>query len=48
MALYMNDNTTTYFDCFGNENIPEKMKTLIKNENIASFYRMPAYNSIIC
>ena len=48
VALYVNDNTTTYFDCFGNENVPEEMKTLIKNENIASFYRMQAYNSIIC
>ena len=34
LALYVNDNTTTYFDRFRVEGIPEEMKTFIEKKNI--------------
>ena len=50
IALYTNDNSVTYFDSFGVENIPEEIKRFTdnKNKNIIDIFRIKAYDSIIC
>lgn len=47
--MYLNGNSETYFDNFGVEYIPKKIKTLIDNKSIkANIFRMQAYDSIMC
>ena len=49
VALYVNDSNVTYFDIFGEEHIPKKIRKLIGNKNIiTNVYRIQAYNSIAC
>ena len=49
VALYVNDSNVTYFDIFGEEHIPKKIRKLIGNKNIiTNVYRIQAYNSIVC
>ena len=38
----------TYFDNFGVEHIPKKIKKLTEKEIITNIYRIRAYDSIIC
>ena len=49
IALYVQYNDGTYFDRFGEEHIPEEIKTFIGNKNIkTNISRVQAYDSIIC
>ena len=49
IALYVNNNTVTYFDSFGTEHIPKEVKTFIGNRNIISnIQRIQNYDSIMC
>ena len=59
VALYVNNNTVTYFDSFGVEHIPKEIMKFIGNEQISSakarnkkiitnIYRIQAYDSIMC
>ena len=49
VALYVNNKTATYFDSFGVEHIPKKIKKFINNKNIvANIYRVQNYDSIMC
>ena len=45
----MNGNNIIYFDSFGVEHIPKKIKKFIGNKNIiTNIYSIQAYNSIMC
>ena len=45
----MNNNDVTYFDSFGVEHIPKKIKAFIKNKNIkTNIFRIQAYDSVMC
>ena len=49
VALYVHNNDVTYFDFFGVEHIPKKIKDFINNKNITlNIFRIQAYDSIIC
>ena len=49
IAMYVQNNEVPYFDSFGVEHIPEKIKTFISNKNIkTNIFRIQAYDSIIC
>ena len=53
IALFCNRNEIVYFDSFGVEYIPEKIKEFIKkflgNKNIkTNIFRVQEYNSIMC
>ena len=49
IALYVNNKTITYFDSFGVEHIPNKIKKFIINKNIiANIFRLQAYDSVMC
>ena len=49
IALYVNNKTVAYFDSFGVEHIPKEFKKLINNKNIiANFFRLQAYDSVVC
>ena len=49
VALYVNNKTIIYFDCFGVEHIPgEIMKFIARKKIITNIYRMQAYDSIMC
>ena len=49
VVLYVNNNNFTYFDSFGAEHIPKKIKVFIDNKNIKTkIFRIQAYNSIMC
>ena len=49
IALYVNNKTATYFDSFGVEHIPKKIKIFINNKNIiANINRVQNYDSIMC
>ena len=50
IPLYViNNNNLTYFDSFGDENIPKESKKVIGNKNIiTNFYRIQPYKSIMC
>ena len=37
LALYVNTEKVTYFDCFGVENIPKETKQFIGNKNVIRF-----------
>ena len=49
IALYVNNETVTYFDSFGIEHIPKEVKKFIGNKNIISnIYKIQNYDSIMC
>ena len=49
MALYVNNNSVTYFDNFGVEHIPKEIKKFINKKNIiANIFRIQAYDSVMC
>ena len=49
IALYVNAENVTYVDSFGVEHIPKEIRKLIGNKNmITNFYRIQAYDSIMC
>ena len=49
VALYINNNTVTYFDSFGVEHIPKEIMKFIGNKTIiTNIYRIQAYDSIMC
>ena len=51
VALYVNNNTATYFDSFGIEHIPKEIMKFIGSNNkniITNIYRIQAYDSIMC
>ena len=50
VALYLNNTNVTYFDSFGVEHIPKKIKTFI-NHSLSittNIFRIQAYESIMC
>ena len=48
VALYVNDSNVTYFDSFGVDHIPKKIRKFIGNKNIIiNIYRIQAYDSIM-
>ena len=49
IGLYVNNETVTYFDSFGIEDILKEVKKFIGNGNIISnIYRIQNYDSIMC
>ena len=49
IALYVNNETVTYFDSFGIEHIPKEVKRFIDSRNIISnIYRIQNYDSVMC
>ena len=49
IALWVDNNSITYFDSFGVEYIPKEIKAFIKNRNIkTNIFRIQAYDSIMC
>ena len=48
VALYVNNQTVTYFDSFGVEHIPKEIMKFIRNKNkITNLFRTQAYDSIM-
>ena len=50
VALHVeNNNNVIYFDSFGIEHIPKKIKAFINNKNITTnILKIQAYDSIMC
>ena len=49
IALFCNGNQIVYFDSFGAEHVPEKIKEFIGNKSIkANIFWVQANNSVIC
>ena len=49
IALYLKNNDITYFDSFGVEHIPKKIKEFVKKKNIiTNIFRLQAYDSTMC
>ena len=49
VALWVNNNSVTYFDSFGVEHIPKEIIKFIENRNIkTNIFRIQAYDSIMC
>ena len=47
--MYVRSNDISYFDSFGVEHIPKKIKEFLKNKNIkTNIFRIQAYDSIMC
>ena len=47
--MYVNKKIVTYFDSFGVEHIPKEiMKFINRKKIISNFYRIQAYDSIMC
>ena len=47
IALWVDNNSITYFDSFVVEYIPKEIKAFIRNKNIkANIFRIQAYDSI--
>ena len=47
--MYSLNNNVTYFDSFGIELIPKKIKKFIGNKNIqTNIFRIQVYNSVMC
>ena len=45
----MNNNDVNYFDIFGTEHIPEKIKAFINNKNVkTNIFRVQAYDPVMC
>ena len=48
IALYVNKKTAKYFDNFGNEHIPKKIKKFISNKyKIANLFSLQEYDSVM-
>ena len=48
-ALYVNNNSATYFDSFGVEHISKDVEKFIGNKSIiTNIFRIQAYDSIMC
>ena len=48
IAIYVNAENATYFDSFGVEHIPTKIRKFIRNKDITTnIYRIQAYDSMI-
>ena len=39
IVLYVNDNNVTYFDSFGLEHIPKKIRNFIGNKNLETNWK---------
>ena len=49
IALFCNRIEIVYFDSFGVEHVPEKIKEFVGNKNIkANIFRLQANNSVMC
>ena len=49
IVLFCNRNEIVYFDSFGAEHVPEKIKKFVGNKNItANLFRVQANNSVMC
>ena len=49
IVLFCNRNEIVYFDSFGVEHVPEKIKKFVGNKNItANHFRVQANNSVMC
>ena len=49
VVIFVKINEVIYFDSFGFEHIPEKIKKAIGNKNIKSnIFRFQSYDSVIC
>ena len=49
IALYVLNNSVTYFDSFGVEHIPKEIKKFInKSTFVTNIFRIEAYDSILC
>ena len=49
IALYVNNDTVTYFGSFGVEHIPKEIKKFIDSKNIvANIFTMQACDSVMC
>ena len=49
IAFYANTKNVTYFDSFGVEHVPKKIRKFIRNKNIiTNIHRTQAYYSIMC
>ena len=49
VALHVNNNYVHYFDSFGVEHIPEKIKAFMNNKNIkTNIFRVQAYDPVMC
>ena len=47
IALYVNTKTVTYFDSFGVEHIPKRIKKFINKNVITNIFRIQAYDSVM-
>ena len=49
IVLFCNRNEIVYFDSFGVEHVPGKIKKFVGNKNItANYFRVQANNSVMC
>ena len=49
VALWVDNNSVTYFDSFGVEHIPKEIKAFIGcSLSITNIFRIQAYNSVMC
>ena len=49
IAVYDNSNNVTYFDSFGVEHIPKRIKKIHRKQKYNyNYYRIQAYNWLIC
>ena len=48
VALYVKNNSVTYFNSFGVEHSPKENKIFIKNKNKTNIFRIQPYDSIMC
>ena len=49
IVLFCNRNEIVYFDSFGVEHVPEKIKKFVGNKNItANLFQVQANNSVMC
>ena len=47
--MYVNNNSVTYFDSFGVEDVPKEIKEFVKNKNIkTNIFRIQTYDLIMC
>ena len=47
--MYASNNNVTYFDHFGVEHVPKKIKCFIDNKNMqANIFTLQAYESVMC
>ena len=49
IALYVNDNSVTYFDSFGVERVPREFRKVKESKNIIkNICRVQPYDSVMC